>query len=149
MLNQVVLMGRLCEEPELKKTQQGVSVCTIHLAVERDYKDAVGERPCDFPTVICWRATAEFVEKYFHKGSMIAISGNVQTRKYQTKDGKNQYVTEIVAEKVSFTGERIEQTAPQQAASQQSSPQQAAPPQSIPPQETDDSSYFSDDDLPF
>jgi single-strand DNA-binding protein len=119
MLNRVILMGRIVEAPELKTTSGGDSVTTIRVAVERDYKGKDGTRPCDFPTVVAWRQTAEFICRYFGKGSMIAVEGMVQTRTYTTKDGNSRTVTEIVADKATFTGERKDVTSAPQATHQQ------------------------------
>ena len=106
MINRVVLMGRLVSDPELKTTGSGLSVTSFRIAVDRSYVKAGEERKADFIDIVCWRNQAEFVCRYFGKGSMIAVEGQLQTRTYQAKDGTNRYVTEVVAENVSFTGER-------------------------------------------
>lgn len=106
MLNRVILMGRLTAAPELKTTPAGISVTSFSVAVERNYVRQGEQRQADFINVVCWRQTAEFVCRYFGKGSMIAIDGRLQTRTYQAKDGSNRYVTEVVADNVSFTGEK-------------------------------------------
>lgn len=108
MLNKVILMGRLTAVPELKTTQSGNSVTSFRIAVERNYVKQGEERKADFIDIVCWRQTAEFVCRYFTKGSMIALEGQLQTRTYQAKDGSNRHVTEVVADNVSFTGERRE-----------------------------------------
>lgn len=87
MLNRVILMGRLCAAPELKTTVSGVSVTSFRIAVERSYKKEGEERKADFIDVVCWRKTAEFVCRYFGKGSLIALEGELQTRSYEVKDG--------------------------------------------------------------
>lgn len=109
MLNRVILMGRLVADPELKTTATGLSVTSFRIAVERSYVKAGEERKADFFDVVCWRNSAEFVCRYFRKGSMIAIDGQLQSRTYQAKDGTNRYVTEVVASSVSFTGEKQNQ----------------------------------------
>lgn len=106
MLNRVILMGRLVADPELKTTQSGISVTSFRIAVERSYAKAGEERQADFINIVCWRNTAEFVCKYFPKGSLIALEGQLQTRSYQDKDGSNRYIVEVLADKVSFTGEK-------------------------------------------
>ena len=106
MLNRVILMGRLVADPELKTTPTGASVTNFRIAVDRSYVKQGEERKADFIDIVCWRQTAEFVCRYFGKGSMIAVEGQLQTRTYQAKDGTNRYVTEVVADNVSFTGER-------------------------------------------
>lgn len=99
-------MGRLVAAPELKTTASGVSVTSFRIAVDRSYVKSGEERKADFIDIVCWRQTAEFVCRYFGKGSLIAVEGQLQTRTYQAKDGTNRYVVEVVADNVSFTGER-------------------------------------------
>lgn len=106
MLNRVILMGRLVADPELKTTPSGVSVTSFRIAVDRSYVKSGEERKADFIDIVCWRQTAEFVCRYFGKGSLIAVEGQLQSRTYQAKDGTNRYVLEVVADNVSFTGER-------------------------------------------
>lgn len=108
MLNRVILMGRLVSDPELKTTGTGISVTSFRIAVDRNYVKSGEERKADFFDVVCWRNSAEFVCRYFGKGSMIAVDGQLQSRTYQAKDGTNRYVVEVVADSVSFTGERRE-----------------------------------------
>ena len=106
MLNRVVLMGRLVAVPELKTTATGKSVTSFRIAVERRYVKQGEERKADFFDIVCWGNTAEFVCRYFTKGSLIALEGRLQSRTYQATDGSNRYVSEIVTENVFFTGER-------------------------------------------
>ena len=101
MFNLVVLTGRLTADPELKTTQNGVSVCSFSIAVERRYKQGE-ERQADFINIVAWRGTAEFVSKHFSKGSAIGVEGSIQTRKYTDKDGNNRTAFEIVANNVHF-----------------------------------------------
>lgn len=101
MFNLVVLTGRLTQDPELKNTSNGVPVCNFSIAVERRYKQGE-ERQADFINIVAWRGAAEFVSKYFTKGSMIGIEGAIQTRKYQDKDGNNRTAFEVVANNVQF-----------------------------------------------
>lgn len=104
MLNVVALVGRLVADPELKTTQSGNSVCTFRVAVDRSYVPQGEERQADFITVTAWRKTAEFVSKYFQKGSMISVQGRLETRQYQDKNGNNRTSTEVLASQVSFCG---------------------------------------------
>ena len=140
MLNTVQLMGRLTADPELKTTPNGVSACTVSLAVEQNYVKN-GQRGVDFITVVMWRKTAEFAAKNFHKGQLICLSGSLQSRSYKAKDGTNRQVLEVVADQLYFTGDKrtatpAQQYAPQQAAPvQQYAPQQAAPVQQYAPQQ--------------
>lgn len=102
MFNLTVLSGRLTADPELKYTPNNVAVCSFTIAVERRYKQGE-ERQADFVNIIAWRQTAEFVSKYFSKGSMIGIEGCIQTRRYVDKDtGKNRTAFEVVANNVQF-----------------------------------------------
>lgn len=109
MLNRVILMGRMVADPELKTTNSGVSVCSFRIAVDRNYVKNGEQRQADFFDIVAWRSSAEFVCKHFTKGSLIAVDGQLQTRQYQTKDGSNRSAVEVVADNISFTGERKEQ----------------------------------------
>ncbi|MGM9642950.1 MAG: single-stranded DNA-binding protein [Eubacteriales bacterium] len=99
--NKVILMGRLTAAPELKMTSSGLPVTSFTLAVDRKYQKDV-EKKADFPTVVAWRQTAEFICKYFGKGSAIIICGELQTRSWTDDVGKKRYATEVVASEVSF-----------------------------------------------
>ncbi|MCI6496644.1 MAG: single-stranded DNA-binding protein [Anaeromassilibacillus sp.] len=146
MLNRVILMGRLVADPELKTTQSGISVTSFRIAVERSYTKAGEERQTDFINIVCWRNTAEFVCKYFPKGSLIALEGQLQTRSYQDKDGTTRYVVEVLADKVSFTGEKTDKL--------ESKPQSYPVPTAAPTvyasgSDKDFEEMPLDDDLPF
>jgi single-strand DNA-binding protein len=104
MLNVVAIMGRLVADPELRTTTSGVSVASFCVACDRNFARQGEQRQADFIDVVAWRQTAEFVCKYFQKGSMIAIDGSLQTRQYQDKNGNNRKAVEIVANNVSFAG---------------------------------------------
>ena len=106
MINRVVLMGRSVADPELKTTNTGISVTSFRIAVDRSYVKAGEQRQADFFDIVAWRSSAEFVCRNFSKGSLIAIDGQLQSRQYQTKDGQNRTAIEVVADNVSFTGER-------------------------------------------
>lgn len=162
MLNVVALMGRLVYDPELKTTQNGTNVCSFRIAVDRSFARQGEERKADFIDVTAWRQTAEFVSKYFQKGSMIAIEGSLQTRQYQDKNGNNRTKVEVVASNVSFCGSKAaeravvkdfdQQTANhvQEAKAAQSAPQKS---QNVPEYSqgsADDFSVIDDsEDLPF
>lgn len=105
MYNKAILMGRICNDLELKTTPGGVSVLSFRLAVERSYCGKGEERKTDFFNIVAWRSTAEFIAKWFSKGRMILLDGELQTKSYADKNGVTQYVTELVAETASFTGE--------------------------------------------
>jgi single-strand DNA-binding protein len=102
MLNVVALLGRLTADPELKTTTNGNMVTTFTLAVNRSFVGQNGERQADFIDIVAWRATAEFVTKYFKKGQMMALQGSLQTRTYEDKQGNKRKVTEVVADNVHF-----------------------------------------------
>ena len=99
--NKVILMGRLTAAPELKQTQSGTAVTSFTLAVDRRYAKEGQEKQTDFITVVAWKGTAEFICKYFGKGSAILICGELQTRSWE-QDGQKRYATEVVASEVSF-----------------------------------------------
>lgn len=101
MFNLVVLTGRLTADPELKTTPNGISVTSFSIAVNRNYR-AGEEQQTDFINIVAWRQTAEFITKYFQKGSMIGIEGSIQTRKYQDKNGNNRTAFEVVANNAQF-----------------------------------------------
>ena len=101
MLNKAILMGRLVVEPELRHTPNSVPVLSFTLAVDRTYaKD--GKRETDFIDIVAWRSTAEFISKYFRKGQLIALSGSIQTRNWEDKDGKKRKSVEVVADEAYF-----------------------------------------------
>ncbi len=100
-MNKVILMGRLTKDPEMRSTVSNVSVCSFTVAVDRRFKSE-GQPTADFIPVIAWRQTAEFVSKYFRKGSKIALTGSIQTRSWDDKEGKRHYATEVVADEVEF-----------------------------------------------
>lgn len=105
MLNNVVLMGRLTAAPELKTTQSGTNVLSLTIAVDRRFQPKEGEKQTDFINCVAWRQTAEFICKYFNKGDMIAVTGEIQTRKYEC-EGKNRVATEVVINNATFCGNK-------------------------------------------
>ena len=102
MLNKIFIMGRLTRDPELRRTQSGTAVTSFSLAVDRDYKSQSGEKETDFIDVVAWRSTAEFVSKYFTKGSMAAVSGRLQIRDWTDREGGKRRSAEVVADNVYF-----------------------------------------------
>ena len=101
MFNLVILTGRLTADPELKTTPSGVSVTTFSIAVNRNYKSGE-EQQTDFINIVAWRQTAEFITKYFQKGTMIGIEGSIQTRRYQDANGNTRTAFEVIANNVQF-----------------------------------------------
>lgn len=102
-INIVAITGRMTKDPEIRQTQSGVPVCSFAVAVDRAYKSGE-ERQADFIDCTAWRHSAEFLEKYFHKGDMIGITGHLQTRNWETDDGQKRKSTEIVVDSLSFVG---------------------------------------------
>ena len=143
MINMVALMGRLTYEPELRKTPSDVSVLRFQVACDRSYQRAGAERQADFIDCVAWRQTAEFISRYFHKGSMIAVEGTIQTSNYTDKNGNNRKQIEVLANNVSFCGSKSES-----GGSMDIEPESAAKYSS-----TDNSDFEEivddDDDLPF
>ena len=103
MLNHIVIMGRLTRDPELRRTGSGIAVASFNVAVDRDFgKNENGEKETDFIDCVAWRSTGEFVSKYFTKGSMIVVSGRLQIRNWNDKDGNKRRSAEVVADNVYF-----------------------------------------------
>jgi len=102
MLNQIVIVGRLVRDPELRETEAGKKVTNITLAVPRSYKNTNGEYETDFIDCVLWTGIAENTSEYCKKGDLLGVKGRVQTRVYETEDDKKRHVTEVVAEKVTF-----------------------------------------------
>lgn len=109
MYNKVIMMGRIVNDPELKTTPQGVSVCSFRIAVDRRFQTKGEEKKSDFFNVVAWRQQAEFVSRYFAKGRMIMVDGELNTRQYTDKNGNPSTWYEIVADRISFTGEAKQQ----------------------------------------
>ncbi len=148
MLNCAIIMGRLTADPELRTTPNGISVTSFSVAVDRSYQKAGAERQTDFINVVAWRQTAEFVSRYFHKGSMIAIQGSIQTRNYEDKNGNKRTAVEIVADNVSFCGSKAE-SGTGAAPVAQATPAAPAAPAFSTAGADDFSSMDVDDELPF
>jgi len=132
-MNIVALIGRLTRDIELKYTQSGKPVANFSLAVDRRYKDANGEKVCDFINCISWEKKAELLDQYCKKGSQIAVTGELQMRKYQTREGENRTAFEVLVDQVQFLGGNRDGN--QSADSQESHGSQTGP--------------VSDADLPF
>ena len=138
MFNKAILMGRISHNLELKTTPGGLSVLSFRIAVDRAYQAQGEERKTDFFNIVAWRSTAEFIAKYFSKGRMIMVEGELQTRQYVDKNGSTQNVVELVVSSAHFTGEKKEQAAA------------AAPPTSAPTHNNADfAETEADNDYPF
>ena len=109
-MNRVVLLGRLTTDPELRQTPQGTAVTRFTIAVDRRIKTESGQQ-ADFITCVAWRQTAEFICRFFQKGRMIAVEGQLQSRSWDSQDGKRQYATEVIIDNAFFTGEKAHQEA--------------------------------------
>ena len=135
MYNKIILMGRICSDPELKTTPQGVNVCSFRIAVDRRFTPKGEEKKSDFFNVVAWRQQGEFVHNYFGKGRMILVEGELQTSPYTDKNGNQATWYEVNAERVSFTGEKAQSGTPAPA------PAESAPSASAPPTSQDDETY--------
>lgn len=109
-MNIVIIKGRITKDIDVKATNSGVNYCNFSVAVDRRFKDSNGNKLTDFLNVVAWRNTADFVGKYFAKGSEILIAGELQTRSYQDANGNNRTVTEIIANEVDFCGSKASGT---------------------------------------
>lgn len=130
MLNKVILMGRLCADPDFRQTTNGTPVCRIRVAVDRRFSNRqTGERETDFINVTCWRQSAEFVSRYFHKGSMVIVEGSLRNNDYTDQNGVKHYSMEVQADNVSFGESKraAQESGGYQGAYQQPSYAQAAP----------------------
>lgn len=146
MLNHIVVMGRLTRDPELRRTGSGLAVAGFTVAVDRDFanKDS-GERETDFIDCVAWRSTGEFVSKYFAKGSMVVVSGRLQIRTWEDKEGNKRRTAEIVADSVYF-GDSKRSNDQQRAVPTADTQRYSAPaPQSVEFEELDN----DDEKLPF
>lgn len=145
-LNKVILGGRLTADPELKTTQSGISVVTFTIAVNRRYsKDAAQQSESDFFNVTAWRQTAEFVSRYFRKGSSICVVGNIQNRNWTDQDGQKHYRTDIVADEVMFVDSRSDSPVASDSFGHTAAPAFSSPMGAAPKFEE----IKTDDDLPF
>lgn len=145
-MNKVILIGNLANDPEAFTTQSGISRSTFRLAVQRRYANAQGVREADFLTIVAWRATADFCNRYLTKGRKIAVEGSIMVRSYDGQDGQRHWVTEIIADSVEAVGGRkSEDPGPEE-------PPAPKPPEDRPEQQRMDYSDFTevdDDEMPF
>lgn len=152
MLNVVAIMGRLVADPELRTTPAGHSVCSFRIACDRSYVQQGQQRQADFIDIVAWRQQADFVFKYFQKGSMIAVEGSLQTRQYQDKQGSKRTAVEVVANNISFAGAKRQdgQSAPSYEQQTASHVEQAKAQTGFAQGSADDFAVINDnDDLPF
>ncbi len=153
MLNVAILMGRLVADPEIRHTPNDVAVTTFTIAVDRSYVKSGAERQADFIDIVAWRATAEFVCKYFRKGQMIAVQGSIQTRSYTDKDGNKRKAFEIVADNVHFADSKRDSSGGNSGAYQPAPARNELPNEPASAYSSGDTGDFeeilNDDDLPF
>ena len=148
MLNKIILMGRLVRDPELKTTNSDIAVCKFTVAVNRPYqKDK--EQKADFINVTAWRGTAEFVSKYFNKGSIIIVEGKLQNNDYTDKEGVKHYSMQVMADNVNFGGGKSENSGTSQAETNSNAIAQTVEGASLPPNLDDFEEILSDGDIPF
>ena len=149
-LNKVVLCGRMTADPELKQTASGIAVVSFTLAVNRRYQtknaDGAQAQQADFISVVAWRQTAEFISRYFRKGSALCITGSIQTRSWQDQQGQKRYATEVVADEAMFVDSKNDAgAAAGQFAESYNAPSYSSSPATAPKFEE----LKTDDDLPF
>lgn len=140
-MNKAILIGNLANDPEMRTTASGVSVCQFRLAVQRRFANQQGVREADFFNIVAWRQTAELCARYLSKGRKVAVEGSIQNRSYDAQDGSKRYITEIVADNVEFL------SSPQGDRQRADNP----PPPGEPSGYTPDNDAFTDvdDELPF
>lgn len=158
-MNKVIIIGRICNDIELRQTQSGISSCRFTIAVNRKYKNDKGEFEADFITCVAWRQTAEFVSRYFSKGKMIAVEGTLHTGSYQDKNYPDvkHYTTDVYVDNVEFCGDKSSSTTAPATTTQSYTPtaqpqQTQAAAQASPEQSFDLSDFeeiLSDGDVPF
>lgn len=112
MYNKAIFMGRICNDLELKTTPSGVSVLTFSVAVERRYQNDKENKQTDFFNCVAWRNEAEFISRFWSKGRMILVEGELQNRKYTDKAGTERQITELIVDRACFTGEKTGHEAP-------------------------------------
>lgn len=146
-LNKVILCGRLTADPELKQTTTGKTFVSFSLAVNRRYKSADGaqSQQTDFITVVAWGKTAEFISRFFHRGSALCITGSIQTRTWEDQQGQKRYATEVVADEAMFVDSKNESNAGGFAPDTYNAPSYSSAPAAAPKFEE----LKTDDDLPF
>lgn len=150
MLNVVAIMGRLVADPELRTTGNGTNVCSFRIACDRNFAQKGQERQADFIDVVAWRQSAEFICKYFQKGSLIAVEGSLQSRQYQDKNGNKRTAVEVLANQINFAGGKKPGGQPVDDGGEAPPKDYREPAPAYSQGSADDFSVISDDDdLPF
>lgn len=157
-MNKIVLVGRLTKDPELRSTSAGFNTVSFTVAVNRKFKNKDGNYDADFLPCVAFRATADFIAKFFKKGSLIGLEGSVQTRSYDAQDGSKRYVTEVNVENVEFVGGKNDSSASMSSNASYVDAPSASPVDNMPEYDIPDSDPYenydkevslSDNDLPF
>ncbi len=156
MMNIVTLMGRLTADPELKTTNSGLSYCRFSIAVDRDFTKQGEEKQTDFINCVAWDKRAEFISRYFSKGSLIALKGSIRTGSYTDNSGNKRYTTDVVIDNVYFTGEKKDSGSSYSRGSRQTSESNSSYRQDPAPapsyssgSDNDFDTINTDEDLPF
>ena len=144
-MNKVIMIGNLANDPEARTTQSGISQSTFRIAVQRRFANQQGVREADFFTVIAWRQTADFCNRYLSKGRRVAVEGSIQNRSYDAQDGSKRYVTEIIADNIEALGGREEGS----GQGRTRDPGPTPPPAQPAPPSMNDFTEVDDDELPF
>ncbi|MBR4018940.1 MAG: single-stranded DNA-binding protein [Clostridia bacterium] len=142
-MNKAILIGRLAQDPEVRTTGSGTTVCTFRIAVNRRFPNQSGERVADFFTIVAWRQLGETCGKYLAKGRMVSVIGEIQNRSYDAKDGSKRYITEIVADEVEFLTPKGQDSGSGNGGYERAYERQAAP------QAPEGFTEIDDDQLPF
>ena len=149
-MNKVILIGRLSQDPEMRTTPNGVATTSFSVAVSRNYTNQNGERDTDFFRCVAWRNQAENIAKYCQKGSQVAVEGRLQNRSYDAQDGTKRYVTEVIADNVTFLGSRSDaQRTSSSAPQEMGSDVEVNEASEDPFKDFGEEVTLSDDDLPF
>ena len=150
MYNKVIMMGRITADPELKTTPSGANVCNFSIAVDRRYQAKGEDRKADFFNCVAWRNEADFIAKFWTKGKPILIEGELQNRTYTDSSGATRYVTEIIVDRASFTGDGKREGQKSMSEAGMNAPPEAPAPTVPPPEPTlQDFARVTDDDYPF
>ena len=148
-MNKVILIGRLSQDPEMRTTPNGVATTTFSVAVSRNYTNQAGERETDFFRCVAWRKQAENIAKYCQKGTQVAVEGRLQNRSYDAQDGTKRYVTEVIADNVSFLGSRGDANSSSSAPQNMENDVEINEASEDPFKDFGDEVTLTDDDLPF
>lgn len=149
MYNKAILMGRICNDLEVKTTPSGANVLSFRIAVDRRYQVKGEERKFDFFKIVAWRANADFISRFFSKGRMILVEGELQTRQYEDKNGSTQTVVELIVDQARFTGEVKTGGASQSSYQPAQQSQEMPPPQGYSPADFTEVPPGEGDEYPF